>query len=116
MVSKARLDLPDPERPVTTISLSRGISGDTFLRLCTRALWTPIVVRAAVLLDIARMDEGQFLDRHIASFGELNGGGDFADELAVGEVFAGCGHAADVVRASEVGLDLRSGTCFAGIP
>src|SRR5687767_5134205 len=46
MVSKARLDLPDPERPVTTISRSRGISTEMFLRLCTRAPWTAMVVRA----------------------------------------------------------------------
>jgi hypothetical protein len=37
MVSKARLDFPEPERPVTTISRSRGISTSMFLRLWTRA-------------------------------------------------------------------------------
>src|SRR5258708_10894542 len=47
MVSKARLDLPEPERPVTTTRLSRGISSDTFFRLCTRAPCTAMVVRAA---------------------------------------------------------------------
>ncbi len=47
MVSKARLDLPEPERPVTTISLSRGISTEMFLRLCTRAPRTSMVERAA---------------------------------------------------------------------
>src|SRR5258708_37472166 len=46
MVSKAKLDLPDPERPVTTVSRSRGISSEMFLRLCTRAPCTAIVVRA----------------------------------------------------------------------
>ena len=46
MVSKARLDLPDPESTVTTTSLSRGISSEMFLRLCTRAPWTEMVVRA----------------------------------------------------------------------
>src|SRR5580700_1470801 len=46
MVSKARLDLPDPERPVTTMSLSRGISTEMFLRLWTRTPWTAMVVRA----------------------------------------------------------------------
>src|SRR5437763_16664810 len=47
MVSKARLDLPEPERPVTTMSLSRGISTVTFLRLWTRAPWTVTVERGA---------------------------------------------------------------------
>src|SRR5713101_9932531 len=37
MVSKASDDLPDPDRPVNTTSLSRGIDSVTFLRLCSRA-------------------------------------------------------------------------------
>src|SRR6185437_9451806 len=37
MVSKASEDLPEPERPVNTTSLSRGIATSTFLRLCSRA-------------------------------------------------------------------------------
>src|SRR5919108_4901192 len=39
MVSKASEDFPEPERPVNTISLSRGRSSVTFLRLCSRAPW-----------------------------------------------------------------------------
>src|SRR5919206_2560183 len=37
MVSKASDDFPDPDRPVKTISRSRGSSMLTFLRLCSRA-------------------------------------------------------------------------------
>src|SRR5579864_6666197 len=37
MVSKARDDLPEPESPVKTTSLSRGIDSVTFFRLCSRA-------------------------------------------------------------------------------
>src|SRR6185437_13170285 len=37
MVSKASDDLPEPDRPVNTASLSRGISTSMFLRLCSRA-------------------------------------------------------------------------------
>src|ERR1700747_3163243 len=37
MVSKASDDLPEPERPVSTTSRSRGISRSMFLRLCSRA-------------------------------------------------------------------------------
>src|SRR5208283_4095176 len=37
MVSKASEDLPEPERPVKTTSLSRGIAKSTFFRLCSRA-------------------------------------------------------------------------------
>src|SRR5438445_3703497 len=37
MVSKANEDLPDPERPVITMSLSRGRTRSRFLRLCSRA-------------------------------------------------------------------------------
>src|ERR1700753_1346324 len=37
MVSKARLDLPEPDSPVITIRASRGSSTETSLRLCSRA-------------------------------------------------------------------------------
>src|SRR6185369_14963019 len=37
IVSKAREDLPEPERPVITVNRSRGISTLMFLRLCWRA-------------------------------------------------------------------------------
>src|SRR6516162_5093962 len=37
IVSKARLDLPDPDSPVNTIMASRGRSRETSLRLCSRA-------------------------------------------------------------------------------
>src|SRR5262249_30593412 len=47
MVSNAKLDLPEPESPVMTTRQSRGISSAMFLRLCTRAPCTAIVVRGA---------------------------------------------------------------------
>src|SRR5579875_671754 len=37
MVSKARLLLPEPERPVMTTSLSRGMVTSIFFKLCSRA-------------------------------------------------------------------------------
>src|ERR1700744_6616729 len=37
MVSKASEDLPEPESPVITVSVSRGISTSIFFRLCSRA-------------------------------------------------------------------------------
>src|SRR5690349_2436879 len=52
MVSNARDDLPDPDKPVNTTSLSRGISRSTFLRLCSRA---PRIVIARKL-DPAAVD------------------------------------------------------------
>src|SRR5918993_4937085 len=42
MVSKAREDLPLPERPVTTTITSRGREMLTFFRLCSRAPRTTI--------------------------------------------------------------------------
>src|SRR4249920_771354 len=54
MVSNARLDLPEPESPVTTISLSRGISTEMFLRLWTRAPCTATVVRTETLASDCR--------------------------------------------------------------
>src|SRR3990167_3860432 len=37
MVSKARLDLPEPDKPVMTVKVLRGISKFMSLRLCSRA-------------------------------------------------------------------------------
>src|SRR5690348_9127205 len=37
IVSNARLDLPEPDRPVNTMRLSRGRSRSTLRRLCSRA-------------------------------------------------------------------------------
>ena len=37
MVSNARDDFPDPDKPVITMSLSRGSSRSMPLRLCVRA-------------------------------------------------------------------------------
>ena len=37
MVSKARLDLPDPETPETTVSFPWGIAQSMFFRLWVRA-------------------------------------------------------------------------------
>jgi hypothetical protein len=37
MVSKAREDFPEPDNPVITTSLLRGISMEMFLRLCCLA-------------------------------------------------------------------------------
>src|SRR5690242_19644120 len=44
MVSKAREDLPEPDRPVMTVSVSRGMSTSIPLRLCSRAPRTEIWV------------------------------------------------------------------------
>src|SRR6266550_457253 len=43
MVSKARLDFPEPDSPVITISRSRGMSTLMFFRLCSRAPRTVIL-------------------------------------------------------------------------
>src|SRR5438552_2791291 len=51
MVSKARDDFPEPDSPVRTISLSRGISTSMFLRLCSRApLMTIFFMNSYVLI------------------------------------------------------------------
>src|SRR5215471_18159201 len=44
MVSNASDDFPDPDNPVTTVSLSRGIVTSMFRRLCSRA---PRTMRAS---------------------------------------------------------------------
>src|SRR6266404_4273107 len=112
MVSKARLDLPEPESPVTTMSLSRGISTEMFLRLCTRAPCTAMVVRAAALavLEVIRAfpreDERQLLHQDVAPPGELYGRRGLDDETLVGQVLACRRHPLHVEVALEVGFDL----------
>src|SRR6476660_7177202 len=58
MVSNARDDLPEPERPVKTTSESRGREMSTFRRLCSRA---PRTMRWSVTLNHARRDVRQSL-------------------------------------------------------
>src|SRR5947209_2505037 len=97
MVSKARLDLPEPDSPVTTISLSRGSSSDMFLRLCTRAPCTAMVVRAAALavlelIPLPHVDERQLLHQHVAPLRKLHRDRGLADESLVGQVLARGAH------------------------
>ena len=50
MVSNARLDLPEPDSPVITVSVSRGMSTLTSLRLCSRAPRTDMWVSMGVFV------------------------------------------------------------------
>jgi hypothetical protein len=56
MVSNASDDFPDPDRPVKTISLSRGSSSDRFLRLCSRAPRMRMVSDDMAPFDSASVD------------------------------------------------------------
>src|SRR5580704_15052687 len=136
MVSNARLDLPEPESPVTTIRLSRGISSEMFLRLCTRAPCTAIVVRGAVFTAplfpfrltlreeaieklaavrlFAGVEERQFLHLDAALLREVDRRGGLADQPLVRQVLARGGHAADIEVPLEMVLDLAARPRFAG--
>src|SRR5262245_32546622 len=124
MVSKARLDLPEPERPVTTISLSRGISTEMFLRLWTRAPCTAMVVLAAprtglaigleLIRNLSEVNKCQLFDHNVAGLGEADGRRRLADESAIGKVLAGCRHTFDIEIPLEVGFELGRGPGFAG--
>src|SRR3954452_15205146 len=135
MVSNARLDLPEPERPVNTIMRSRGNSSETFFRLCTRAPCTAMVVRAVtrdatagasglfdapldapvLLLAIGRprVEKRQFLDLDIASAGEAHGQRYFGEHALVSQVFARRSHALDAEVSLEMVVDLRGRACLA---
>src|SRR5580698_3451637 len=118
MVSNARLDLPEPDRPVITVRLSRGSSTDTFFRLCTRAPCTATVVRGAGLaaggagfalpaIGVLRgMEERQFLHLDIALPGQPGRQMRLADQPAVGQILARAGHAFNAVVPVEVVFDL----------
>src|SRR5260221_11988797 len=64
MVSKASDDLPEPDSPVITTRLSRGMSTSMFLRLCSRAPRTRICCMERV---IAERDDGKRLRRSDSS-------------------------------------------------
>jgi hypothetical protein len=49
MVSKAKLDLPDPDNPVKTTSFSFGTFTETFFKLCSEA---PIIFMYLFILTI----------------------------------------------------------------
>src|SRR5207244_625094 len=99
MVSNASELLPDPDNPVTTISLSRGISSEIFLRLWTRAPCTAIVVRAPafgaadsfdleLIRRLSQIYKREFLNLDVTSFRDLRSGRGFADQSLIGKVFA----------------------------
>lgn len=81
MVSKAKLDFPDPDSPVKTTNRSRGSSTDTFFRLCSRAPRTEIVGPESTTADLVfRLPAAFFAtgfeevdDERGATFGEANG-------------------------------------------
>src|SRR5207248_11666769 len=98
MVSKARLDFPEPDSPVMTTRLSRGISSEMFLRLCTRAPCTATVVRAAtfggflpvrlaVVLEgiwwLPRIEKCELVGVDVALLRKVYGRRGFADEPLV---------------------------------
>src|SRR5215831_5282761 len=132
MVSNARLDLPEPERPVMTTSRSRGISTEMFLRLCTRAPCTATLARAlgfaARLGGLGRLDplegigsvseihERKLLDACGALLRESAGDRDLPDESLISEVLARRCHTVHVQVADEVVLDVAARSRFADLP
>src|ERR1700674_2136291 len=80
MVSKASEDLPEPESPVNTTSLSRGIDSVTFFRLCSRA---PRIVIWSVGMENLQL----FL---LSCNGKRSAGG--GNEPAVPSVYPADGH------------------------
>src|SRR5262249_32086781 len=115
MVSKASEDLPEPESPVMTMSLSRGSSTSMFLRLCSRAPLTMILSiacppfasgaqRAGHLTTTAPFHgRGSFQRR--GSLSRRFGGRQAFGEIEGGEEAGGAGAtgAGDVVRHSMIG-------------
>src|SRR5689334_19815315 len=118
MVSKARLDLPDPESPVTTTRLSRGIATETFFRLWTRAPFTSMVVRmlrGLLAIHALGPHERQLLERGGAAFGGARRRRRLHDEPLVGQIFAGRHHTLDAERAREMVVDLARRPDVAGL-
>src|SRR6185503_10421759 len=123
MVSNARLDFPEPDRPVTTTRLSRGISTETFLRLWTRAPWTDTVVRRAgrrdrgvVSLRIRQLrgeEKRELLDVDGAPPREPRGNRRLANQAAVGKILASRERPVETGVLLEVIFDLLARTGLA---
>src|SRR6185503_18182216 len=60
MVSKARDDLPEPDRPVITVKRSRGMSTLMFFRLCWRA---PLTLMRSMAIAKTRHCSGRIFAR-----------------------------------------------------
>src|SRR5690606_42032207 len=86
-VSNASDDFPDPLTPVTTTSLSRGISTSTFCRLFSRAPRISIVVRIDASAPGAEEIRGLF-DALSAALRELERRRDLLEQAFVLEPFA----------------------------
>src|SRR6185369_15094724 len=69
MVSKAREDLPEPDRPVITVKRSRGMSTLMFLRLCWRAPLT--LMRSMAIAKISYCSQLIFARQAIHRFHRL---------------------------------------------
>src|SRR5215469_16678734 len=127
MVSNARLDLPEPERPVITMRRSRGSSSETFLRLCTRAPCTAMVVRgpftaegfgpaAVALVDIrylSGIEKCQLLHVYVAPFCQLRRERGLAENALIGKILARAADEPDAEIPAEVVVNIRRGTRFA---
>src|SRR4029079_9005865 len=114
--------------PVTTVRLLRGISTETFFRLCTRAPCTATVVRIAggpegpplrtrPLRAIGPLgkEERQLLERGGAALGGAHRRRRLGHEVLVREVLAGGGHALDAEGSREVAFDLAGGANLTGV-
>src|SRR3954471_18768077 len=91
-VSKARDDLPEPETPVSTTNLSRGISTSTPFRLCSRApLMTILSLDIAALPGLLSHTKRRFsaYHRYYAASKKLNG---CATSIAPGLAFVKADH------------------------
>src|SRR4051812_17262889 len=98
MVSKARDDLPEPDSPVKTMSLSRGSSMPTFFRLCSRAPRTTRVsdtrARLAVRANRRTLVRRELVDSEVERT-PVEGRPLLADEVGGAELLTGPGALVD---------------------
>src|SRR5436309_7550624 len=90
-VSKARVDLPDPDKPVTTTSWSRGMSIERFLRLCSRAprirmyFWLSLMRRVRTKVKwLPRQKAKRFIVRQMYGKASVQSLESYAGPAAVG--------------------------------
>src|SRR5690349_15553325 len=104
MVSKAREDLPEPERPVITVKRSRGMSTFMFLRLCWRA---PFTLMRSMAIAKTRHSNGRIFAPQAKRSSGARQSTDYTDCL--GKICVICGSEVDASADFEATRRLRRG-------
>ena len=81
-MSNASVDLPEPETPVMTLNLPRGMLTERLLRLCSRALMIWMLLPVASLASTRALDPRKDEDARYLKLASSASGTPMPNELA----------------------------------